>query len=579
MMALYRKAWGMLEPRQQRSAVALAFLMTIGMLLEMLGVGLLLPALTVLSGGVAENSPAFSALKRWLGHPTTAQLIAIGLVALFLLYLLKTAFGVLLAWAQARFVVTVQTSVSRRLFETFLYQPWTFHLQRNSASMIHAAGEEAAGFTNTLSTMLAFTTDGLITAGIIVILLVIEPVGAIGVAAILGLATWAFLAVSQRRITSWGRRRLIHDIARTKHLQQGLSGVKEVKLAGREAQFIDSFRKEAAAAAQLQGRVMVAQQMPRLWYELMAVAGLTTLGGGLALQGAATSTLVAKLGLFAVAAFRVLPSVNRMMLAWQALRFSDATIESLAEELALPSVSPAPSPARRLEFHRQICLDGVTFRYPGARQPALEGISMVVRRGQAIGIIGSSGAGKSTLVDILLGLLPPDDGRVTVDDHDIRMNLRAWQQCIGYVPQSIYLMDDSIRANVAFGVAPHEIDDEALARALAAAHLADFVDNLPQKDQTVVGERGVRLSGGQRQRIGIARALYHDPPVLVLDEATSALDSTTEQGVMAAVNQLHGAKTLVIIAHRLSTVADCDSLVKLERGRVVGVGNYDEVVS
>jgi len=575
----FRKAWDILLPWQRRRAVWLAVLMAIGMLLEMIGIGIVLPALTILSGGIMEKSPAFGRLRETLGNPTNPQLIAIGLVALLGLYIVKTAFSVFLVWSQARFVANVQTSISQRLFATYLCQPWTFHLQRNSATMVNAIAGEVSSFANVLSSILMFATDALIVGGIVVMLLIIEPIGALGVAAVLGSATWVFLFVMQQRLVSWGSRKREHDIQRMKHLQQGLSGVKEVKLAGRESQFIDNFAAEAAAGARMQGRLMAAQQLPRLWYELMAVAALTLLGVVLALQDSSTSSLVSRIGVFAVAAFRVLPSLNRMMLTWQSVRFFDATINSLWTELQIPSATPPEAAADRLDCSDGIAVENVVFQYPNSSAPALDGVQLAIGHGQSVGIIGNSGAGKSTLVDILLGLLTPDKGAVRVGGRDIRSCLRSWQRCVGYVPQTIYLTDDTVRRNVAFGVPDKEIDDNAVARALAAAQLADFVATLPQREHTLVGERGVRLSGGQRQRVGIARALYHDPPILVLDEATSALDTTTEKDVMAAVNELHGSKTLVIVAHRLSTVAGCDELVKLEGGRVAKVGRFDEVAA
>jgi ABC-type multidrug transport system fused ATPase/permease subunit len=286
--------------------------------------------------------------------------------------------------------------------------------------------------------------------------------------------------------------------------------------------------------------------------------------------------MVSSLGLFATAAFRLLPSVNRLAMAIQNFRFNASGLAALYNDLQLSSEPPKASPG--IEFRRSIALEGVVFRFPAAPAPALDGVTIRIPHGTSVGLIGGSGAGKSTAVDVLLGLLEPTEGRVTVDGIDIRDNLRGWQNLVGYVPQSIYLCDESLRENVAFGVPPEEVDEQALERAIRAARLDDFVATLPDGLSTVVGERGVRLSGGQRQRIGIARALYHDPAVLVLDEATSALDTATESEVMAAVNALQGAKTLVIIAHRLSTVEQCDIVYRLDRGRVISSGTLAEVV-
>jgi ABC-type multidrug transport system fused ATPase/permease subunit len=274
----------------------------------------------------------------------------------------------------------------------------------------------------------------------------------------------------------------------------------------------------------------------------------------------------------------MLPSVNRLALAMQSLRYSQHYIDMAHAELKLLP-SALPTSASPMAFVDSIILDSVSYRYSNAHVNSLDGISFEVPHGASVGIVGGSGAGKSTLVDVMLGLLRPTTGRVLVDGVDIATNIRGWQDRVGYVPQAIYLSDDTLRRNVAFGIPEQKIDDAAVRRALQAAQLDGFVAGLPAGVETMVGENGVKLSGGQRQRIGIARALYHDPQVLVLDEATSALDTETEVGVMEAVNALHGNKTLIIVAHRLSTIAGCDRIYRLEHGRVVKTGTFPEVIT
>jgi len=274
----------------------------------------------------------------------------------------------------------------------------------------------------------------------------------------------------------------------------------------------------------------------------------------------------------------LLPSANRLTQAYYNLQFSQSSVQMIHNDLSLPVPPLSAASANALPFRESLTLHNVVFRFPNAHAAALDGVTLTIPYGKSVGILGGSGAGKSTAVDILLGLLEPSSGKVMVDGVDIRTDLRGWQNLVGYVPQSIYLCDDSLRENIAFGVPPERIDEEALKRAIKGAMLEEFVAALPNGAATVVGERGVRLSGGQRQRIGIARALYHDPRVLVLDEATSALDSGTESEVMAAVNALQGAKTIVIVAHRLSTLEHCDMLYRLEHGRLVQSGSFAEVV-
>lgn len=577
-MKSLRKVWTLLEPAQRAGAVWLMVLMTIGMLLEMLGIGLVLPALSLLSGVQGDGGSRWAEpLAKWLGNPSGPQLLVGGLLAVVAIYLVKTAFLAYLAFYQASFVANLQANVSRRLFTLYLHQPWTFHLQRNSATLIRNVSTEVTQFANVATALATFGTEVLVLTGVSGLLLAIEPVGAVGVAALLGASTWLLQLVLHNRLSAWGVNRRHHERLRLQHVHQGLAGAKDAKLLGREGSFVSEFEKHNQASARIAGRVNAVSQIPRLWYELIAVGGLTALAAILVWQGNTGNALVARLGLFAVAAFRLLPSAIRMLNTWQTLRYAGPVVASLYEELQGVPREPPPAHRERLPFRDAISLEDVWLQYAGAPAPALRGVSLRIRQGLSFGIIGGSGAGKSTLVDVILGLLVPDRGAVRIDGKEIHSCLREWQNIIGYVPQSIYLTDDTIRRNVAFGIPASDIDDTAVRRALVAAQLDTFVNTLPQGIDTVVGERGVRLSGGQRQRIGIARALYLDPDVLVLDEATSSLDTDTERGVMEAVNQLHGRKTLIIVAHRLSTVANCDELIKLEHGAVVSSGRFDDV--
>jgi ABC-type multidrug transport system fused ATPase/permease subunit len=311
---------------------------------------------------------------------------------------------------------------------------------------------------------------------------------------------------------------------------------------------------------------------------LLAVLGLAVLVLTMVARGRDMSTLIPTLGLFAIAGFRFMPSINRVLTALQGFRYGQPTIDVLHEELSRPQ--PMKSEViGTMTFNRELKLDAVSYTYPGASNRSLQNVSVTVVPGEAVGIMGPSGAGKSTLVDLCLGLLKPVEGHITADGTDIHDQLRSWQDRIGYVPQTVYLTDDSLRRNIAFGLRDEAIDDTAVWRAVRDAQLEEFVRGLPAGLDTMVGERGTSLSGGQRHRVGIARALYHDPSVLVLDEATSALDTETERGVMRAVNALHGRKTVLIVAHRFSSVASCDRILRLEGGRIVGESRPEPMIA
>jgi ABC-type multidrug transport system fused ATPase/permease subunit len=572
------RIWGILSPSQRASAVGLVGLMIVAMALEMLGLGLIIPALGLMATDAPVRlSPAVAAWLHWLGSPSRELLLLWGLVALLALYVIKAAFLLFCGWRQSTFVRAIQCDIAERLFTTYLAQPWTFHLQRNSSSLIRNIGDTAQ-LATLLFTILGTLAELLVMAGVVALLIWFEPVGAITVAGVLTAATLVVERVTKSRLARWGKEVQRHSGLVSKHLLQGLHAAKDIKVLGCEASFVARFAHSSSTRAMYQARQALFGQIPRLWFEVVAVMSLCVLTAVMVREGRSTKEMIPTLGLFAAAAFRLLPSVNKLALGLQSLRYHGAIVDTIAAELALPMPSTHDTVGEHMVFREVIDIEGVTFRYPNAATPSLVNVRLRIPHGASVGLIGGSGAGKSTLVDIVLGLLDATAGSVLVDGADIRGRIRSWQRLVGYVPQTIYLADDTIRRNVAFGLRDDEIDDAAVARALASAQLDAFVAGLPDGVATVVGDRGVRLSGGQRQRMGIARALYHDPELLVLDEATSALDNDTERGVMDAIESLHGAKTLLIVAHRLTTVERCDLVYQLESGRVVRSGTFADVV-
>lgn len=575
-----QKIWGLLTMAERRSALGLLGLMVVGMALETLGVGLVIPALALFTQEeIGGRYPALRPALAAIGNPSQQTLIVGGMLLLVAVYLVKVVFLAFLAWRQTYFAFEVQANLSQRLFSSYLRQPYTFHLQRNSAQLLRNVINEISMFTfNGMLPATLLLTESLVLLALVLLLFVIEPVGAAVVVAVLGGATFAFHRVTRRRITRWGVARQHHEGLRIQHLQQGLGGAKDVKLLGREADFLEQYRVhnvESARAGEFQATL---SQLPRLWFELLAVTALALLVASMFAQHRSLGAVLPTLGLFAAVAFRLMPSANRVMGAVQSLRYALPVVDVLYTEINLGAPDVRESYAAAAPFEETVALSQVTYAYLGAAEPALKDVSLKINRGETVGFVGASGAGKSTLVDVLLGLLTPDRGEVRMDGRSIQNDVRHWQDQIGYVPQSIYLTDDTLRRNVAFGLAVDQIDDAAVGRAIRAAQLEAFVASLPDGLETVVGERGVRLSGGQRQRIGIARALYHDPAVLVLDEATSSLDTATEHEVMEAVRALHGSKTIVIVAHRLSTVEQCDRLYRLDAGRIVEEGTPSTMV-
>ncbi len=579
-MQTLSKIWQLMLPEQRRSAAILLGLMLVGMVLETLGVGLVVPAFALMTqGDLVARYPAAARVIRHLGQPSQNTLVVCGMLLLVAVYGLKSLFLAFLTWRQMRFVYGMQAELSHRMFAGYLRQPYVFHLQRNSAQLIRNSITETNLFTQTcLVAGLNLITELLVVLGIALLLLVVAPLGALVVVTILGTAAWLFHRVTDERMRRWGEARQLHDGLRLQHLQQGLGAAKDVKLLGREQRFLLAYQEHNLGSARVGARQQTLQQFPRFGLVLLGVCGLAALVVVMIGQNKPIGALVPILGLFAAAAFRVLPSANRIMMAVQQTRYALPAISVLHDELNTLGTPVESEVAQPVKFDESIVLDDVSYRYPGSERDAVQNVRLTIAKGTSVGLIGGSGAGKSTLVDIILGLLTPSRGAVRIDGLDILANLRGWQNRIGYVPQAIFLTDDTLRRNVAFGVADDLTDEGRVWNAIRAAQLELFIRELPRGLDTMVGERGVRLSGGQLQRIGIARALYHDPSVLVLDEATSSLDTSTERSVMEAVSALHGEKTIIIVTHRMSTVEHCDRLLRLEAGRIVSEGDPEAML-
>lgn len=567
--------WRLLKSSERRALVGIIFLILVGLILETLSLGIVMPVVAILT------QDDYQTKYRWLtdnlGSPSREDLIVIVMLLMVGIYIVRSLFLLWSSWVQKGFSAALSGRLSQRLFTIYLRQPYLFHLQHNSATLMRNSRNANVVVTGGIDPTLVLLTDGLVAIALFTLLIIVEPVGTIITLVAFGVGAWLFQLLTRRRIERWGDQRNLHDGMILQHLQQGLGGAKDVKILGRESEFLDQHEKHLKESLRINRVYSVLQTMPRMYMEILTIAGLAALVISMVLQKQSFTEIIPTLGLFAAAAFRVMPSINRLLGALQTLIYSRSIIASVYADFKLDALDETKL-VTGIPFSEQLELRSVTFQYPTASTPSLQQVSLVVRRGEAVGFVGPSGAGKSTLVDVILGLFAPTAGLVLVDGQDIQKNLRNWQNQIGYVPQSIYLTDDTLRRNVAFGLGDENIDENSVRNAIRLAQLEEFVFSLPENLDTVVGERGVRLSGGQRQRIGIARALYHNPSILVLDEATSSLDTPTEHGVMQAVQALQGSKTVIIVAHRLSTVEYCDRLYRIESSRLIEEGTFDEVV-
>ena len=576
-----RACLGLLSPQARWRWAALIPLALTSAAAEAVGAGAAFALITILGDPArAATLPVASWIYPHLPwHDGPSVILAFTLMVMAF-YVARNALLAVVTWVQEQALSISVQQLSHRLLAVYLAAPYAFHFRHNSAGLIHrVTGAVHSVFRGLLGSLVSVTCEALVVAGIVVILALTAPGVTLVAVIVVGGLLLLPLTLSRRATARWGQAVARLDRETLQTLQQSLGGVKEVKLSGRESFFLAQFDERVAGAARLRTRYAAVASTLRMGVETVFVCGLLAVSLLLTLRSGAAALPL--LGLYAYAGFRVIPSANRIMMYVSELRYSRSWIHDLRDDLAAlpaPALPTGPGAAEPIRFTRTVALEGVSYTYADDADPVLVDVHLTIARGESIGIVGPSGAGKSTLVDLLLGLLAPTAGRITVDGRDIAGALRSWQRHIGYVAQEPFVLDDTIRRNVAFGVADAAIDDRRVAAALRLAQLADFVAGLPERLDTLLGERGTRLSGGQRQRVAIARALYEEPEVLVFDEATSALDTPTERELIAALEALRGVKTLVVIAHRLTTVRRCDRLAVLRDGRLVAVGPYDELL-
>jgi ABC-type multidrug transport system fused ATPase/permease subunit len=566
------KIFKVLNLKQKKLLLKNIVLSVLGVGWEALGIGMLIPIVSVMTKPTLNGlDPRLDQVLELLGSPTQSELLLYSVAFFVVVYLLKVIFLAYAGWSQFKFTFGLQADLSEKLFKTYLNQPYKFHLKRNSANLAHNISTEVSIFVNNaVVPLMLIVAEGLVFLSLGILLLIIEPLGALVVGLALGGAGLVFGHFTRRWLNEWSCSRHTHESQRSMHLMQGLTGIKEVILSNKTDVFLQRYSQHNNISAVIGYQRSTLQLLPRLWLELLTSFGVASLIFVMKFQGTSPVEMVPVLAVFAAVAFRLIPSANRLMSSLQSLRFGWTCIGRIEHEMNIPLIN-RPVSSKSLKLEREISVVGLDFSYSDGEdtRKVLKNINLSIKRGECVGFVGKSGSGKSTLADILLGLHRPDSGDVLVDGVSIFENLTSWQSQIGYVPQSIYLTDESILKNIAFGMADEEIDHAAINEALKAAQLLDFVASLPEGVNTEVGERGVRLSGGQRQRIGIARALYHQPKVLVLDEATSALDMATEEDFMEAIWALAKEKTVLIVAHRLTTLKRCDRIYSFLDGQIV----------
>ena len=571
------KKFGEILSKHQKIRIAeLAVLMVIGGFLETLSVSLIVPFMS------AVMDPE-EMMSRWyvswfcdlLNLRSSRSFLIAMAVLLALLYILKNLFLIFQNNVQARFVYNNMFMTQKRLLRNYLSRPYEYFLEIKSGEVLHVIGSDTTSTFNILTTLLSLFSETVVSAALIATLFVISPGITTGIAAILLGTAMVLLRIIRPALRKAGIALGTASAAMNRWMLQSIQGIKEIKIMRKEAFFEENFNREGAVKVEAQRKNQILGALPKYLIEAFSMGAFFIVLAAMIYSGISLEALIPTLSAVAVAALRLLPAVNRIASQIASITYNEPRLDKMLENLknaetysrAVPD-KIGEKPERIHPLEREIELSEITYQYPTSDTEVLCGASMRVEKGMSVGIVGVSGAGKTTSVDIMLGLLRPRAGSVMIDGTDIRLDKDGWLSQIGYIPQMIFMLDDSIRANVAFGVDPKVIDDEAVWRALKDAALDDFVRTLRDGLDTQLGERGVRLSGGQRQRIGIARALYTNPSVLVFDEATSALDNETESAIMESVNDLRGRKTMIIIAHRLTTIENCDVVYRVEAGKI-----------
>ena len=579
MVKILKKMNKLLDAKQKRIMIVIVFLMLIGGVLESLSISVVIPVVSVLLDPKAvETNALLAVIYNGLHLQNVTQFTVVMLIALIGAFILKNLFLFLQNVVQLRFVYTNQFATSRRMMINFMKRPYEYYLNADTAVIQRNITSDVNNMYGLILSVLQLVSEAVVFACLVAVLLVVDAKMIMTIAALLIVVLLLIKVVLKPIMVKAGQENQDYYSGLYKWIEQSVMGIKEIKIANKEQYFINEYAKCGFGYVNAVQKYNLFNSTPRLLIETVCIAGLVLYMMIVMLQGATVTEMIPQLTTFGMAAMRLIPSANRINNYLTSISYfepffmgvSDHLQEEIHDENMVYDVEAYNKKkiVEKLDIRKEIKLEDITYKYPNSEQIIFDHADMVIPIGSAVGIVGSSGSGKTTVVDILLGLLELQTGNIYADGIDVKEHYEEWLKNIGYIPQTIFMIDSTIRKNVAFGIADEDIDDERVWAVLKEAQLDEFVRSLPEGLDTGIGERGIRLSGGQRQRIGIARALFEDPEVLVLDEATSALDNDTEAAIMESINRLHGKKTLIIIAHRLQTIEKCDIVYRVENGKV-----------
>ena len=580
-MNIVKRVYKILTPRQHYLMVILCLMMLVGAAFETIGTSLILPLITAATSPEAVTGNRYmAAIYDFLGLSSVNDFLLICIVALVIVFVAKNVYLFFMYYAQYRFVYNGQYNTSRSLFKEYVNRPYEFYLNSSTPVIIRNIVSDVNGSYQLVLTLLQLGTELVVFSMLFVLSVIVNPIMTLLMSGFI----LAILLINKNvfgpMLRQFGNQVNQNNAMVTKSLLQAMDGMKETKVLHKERYFVMQYETSAGLLNAIQMKQSTLSNIPRLSVETVVIVGILTMLGIFLKRESeyGIGSMIGQVGVLAMVAMRIMPSANRIITAINNIAYYEPSLSAVenliihAHETSMDQMYAADLPDEEvvpIPFEHEVRLENITYHYPLTDVDIFRNASLTIPIGKSIGIIGPSGAGKSTAVDLLLGLLSPQEGSITVDGTDIRSNLPGWYANVGYVPQMMFMLDDTIRSNVAYGVSREDMDEERIWECLKEAQMDEYVRGLAQGLDTGIGERGVRLSGGQRQRIGIARALYNDPEVMIFDEATSALDNDTETAIMDAIERLHGRKTLIIVAHRLTTIEKCDAVYRVENMQFV----------
>lgn len=570
-----------LDRSQKIKLCILVFVILGGSMLELLGVSAILPLINaVMDIESVNDSNWYIWMVKAFNITSSKDVILVLAIILILVYIIKNIYLIMMYNFQYKYIYNNQRKIAYKLMKSYMKQDYLFHVSKNVAELQRNVWQDVNYFFVALLNFLQLFTETSVCIVLVVFLMTTDVMTTLSVSGLVLVFLIIFGFISKKKSVVFGEKNRNLSTLLNKWILQSFAGVKEIKVANKERFFLDNFQETYKKLAVYQRKQLFLSVIPRPIMETVCICGLLITMSIKIYFGTNINNFIPILTVFAIAAFRMLPSFNRITGYISTLMYYKSSVHAVYEDLKNvenleDTISNMDSTSKDLVFNNEITINKISFNYPKVNKNVLEDICFKIPKNKSIAFIGPSGSGKTTMADVILGVLKPTQGEIKVDDINISENYRAWYKMIGYIPQAIYLIDDSIRANIAFGIPKDEIDDNKVWEAIKKAQLDVFVKGLENGLDTEVGDRGVRLSGGQRQRIGIARALYHSPQILVLDEATSALDNDTEKAVMESIDKLHGDTTLIIIAHRLSTIKNCDFIYEISGGQAYNMNKKE----